>query len=107
MTAQPLFTPTADGSADDIQPAGVLLLLANIIYGDPEDTPPAGPARAKAVVDAILAAARAGGYKQCDILHTLLARDESSARIQLLARDACCAAGDLAIGQIFNAMRTQ
>ena len=106
MTTQPLFTPTADGTAYNIQPAGVLL-LANVVYGDPVDTPPAGRARAKAVVDAILAAAQVGGYKQCDILHTLLARDESSARIQLMARDACSAAGDLAIGQIFNAMRTQ
>ena len=64
MTTLPLFTPTADGTAYDIQPAGVLLLLANTVYGDPIDTPPAGRARAKSVVDAMLAAAQAGGYKQ-------------------------------------------
>ena len=106
MTTQPLFTTTADGTAYDIQQAGVLL-LANTVYGDPVDTPPAGRARAMAMVGAMLAAAQAGGYKQCDILHTLLARNESSARIQLMARDACIAAGDLTIGQIFEAMRTQ
>jgi hypothetical protein len=107
MTNQPLFTPTADGTAYDIQPAGVVLLLANIVYGDPSETPPAGRARAKVFVDAMLAAAHVGGYKQCDILHTLLARNESSARIQLMVRDACSAAGDAAIGRLFGEMRTK
>ncbi len=106
-TTKSLFAPTAGGQAYDIQPAGVLLLLANIVYGDPIETPPAGRARAKTFVDAMLAAAHFGGYKQCDILHTLLARNESSARIQLMAREACSAAGDAAIGKLFGEMRTK
>ncbi|MBV5331453.1 hypothetical protein JZU69_03465 [bacterium] len=104
-TSKPLFVPTAD--VYDIQPAGVLLLRANIVYGDPSETPPAGCARAKTFVDAMLTAAHVGGYKQCDILHTLLVRNESSARIQLMARDACSAAGNAAIGKIFNEISTK
>lgn len=106
-TSKPLFVPTVDGQAYDIQPAGVLLLLVNIIYGDPSETPPTGRVRAKTFFDAMLAVAHVGGYKQCDILHTLLARNESSARIQLMAREACSAAGDAAIGKLFGEMRAK
>lgn len=35
MTTKPLFTSTENGTGYDIQPAGVLILLASYVY-DPE-----------------------------------------------------------------------
>ena len=64
MTTKPLFTPTADGAAYDIQPAGVLLILAGTVYGDPSETPPASRIRGKALMDAMLKAARAGASRK-------------------------------------------
>ena len=98
------FTPNSDGY--DIQPAGVLLLLADTIYGDGRnDSTPTGQARADKMIDAMLSAARAGGYKQTDILQTLLVRGERSKRIQDMARAACDAAGNDRLKVIFDSMR--
>lgn len=104
MTTNPLFTPTADGTAYDIQPAGVLLILADTVYDSPSDTPPIGRARAQAMLDAILSAA-AGGFTQFDIHATLLSRNEVSPRVKTMAIQACEAAGTAALGKIFGAMR--
>ena len=104
MTATPsLFTPNGDGF--NIQPASVLLVLANTIYNNPQDSSPTGRARAKTMLDAILTAARAGGFKQADILATLLARGEVTHRLRDMAVTACNAAGPDAIGRVFAAMR--
>ena len=104
MTTTPsLFTPNGDGY--DIQPAGVLLILADTIYNNPQDSSPTGRARAKTMMDAILTAARAGGFKQADILETLLATGEVSHRMKALAVAACTAAGPDAIGRVFASMR--
>ena len=105
MTDKPLFTPTADGMAYDIQPAGVLLLLADTVHGNDGDASPAGRIKAKAMMDAILTAARAGGFTQSDILATLLARGEVSHRVKAMAVRACAAAGNEAMGKLFDAMR--
>ena len=104
-TSQPLFTPTADGSAYDIQPAGVLLLLASMVYGPQDDPEWTGGPKTEAMIQAVLAGAREGGYTQVDVLHTLLVRGESSQRIQEMARNACAAAGSERICKIFEAMR--
>jgi len=106
MTMPPLFTPTADGTAYDIQPAGVLLILAGTAYGDPDETTPAGRARGKALIDAMLTAARAGGFTQCDILATLLSKNEVSHRVKAMAVQACAAADNEAMRKIFDAMRS-
>ena len=104
MTTTPsLFTPNGDGY--DIQPAGVLLILADTIHNNPQDSSPTGWARAKTMMDAILTAARAGGFKQGDILATLLARGEVTHRLRDMAVTACNAAGPEAIGRIFASMR--
>ena len=104
MTTTPsLFTPNGDGY--DIQPAGVLLILADTVYNNPQDSTPIGRARAKTMIDAILTAARAGGFKQGDILATLLARGEVTQRLKNMAVTACNAAGPDAIGRIFASMR--
>lgn len=102
MTDKPLFTPTADGTAYDIQPAGVLILLASEIHENP-DVHKNG--RIQGHIDAMLTAARAGGFAQGDILATLLARNEVSHRVKAMAVQACAAAGHEALGRIFDAMR--
>jgi hypothetical protein len=104
-TSQPLFTPTADGQAYDIQPAGVLLILADMVYGPQDDPAWTGRPKTEAIVQVILAAAHAGGYTQTDILHTLLVRGERSLRVQDMARAACEAAGAERIHAILDDMR--
>ena len=100
-TTPPLFTPNGDGY--DIQPAGVLILLADEVYGE---NPSKNP-RLKNTIDHFLTAARAGGFKQSDILETLLATGEVSHRVKAMAVAACDAAGPDAIGQIFASMRNK
>ena len=100
-----LFTPNGDGY--DIQPAGVLLILADTVYNNPQDSTLTGRARAKTMMDAILSAARAGGFKQGDILATLLATGKVSHRLRDMAMAACDAAGPDAVGQIFASMRNK
>jgi len=107
MTSKPLFSPTADGTAYDIQPAGVLLILAGTVYADPDQTTPAGRVRGLTMIDAILTAARAGGFTQCDILATLLSKNEVSQRVKTMALQACAAAGNEALGKVFDAMRNR
>lgn len=104
-TSPPLFTPTADGQAYDIQPAGVLLILADMVYGPQDDPEWTGGQKTEAMIQAILAAARAGGYAQTDILHTLLVRGERSKRLEMMARAACAAAGNARLGVIFEDMQ--
>lgn len=100
---KPLFTPTPDGTAYDIQPAGVLLLLASAVFENPAAHT---KGRLQRHIDAILTEARAGGFTQCDILATLLAKNEVSHRVSAMAVRACAAAGQEAMGRIFNAMRS-
>ena len=104
-TSKPLFTPTADGTAFDMQPAGVLLILADMVYGPQDDPAWTGRVKTEAMVQAMLAAARAGGYPQTDILHTLLVRGERSKRIEHMARAACAAAGSSGLAALFAPMR--
>ena len=99
---KPLFTPTADGTAYDIQPAGVLILLAAEIHENPGLHQ---NARLQGHIDAMLTAARAGGFMQGDILATLLSKNEVSHQVKAMAVQACAAAGQEAIGRIFDAMR--
>ena len=102
MTASPsLFTPNGDGY--DIHPAGVLMLLAGEVYGK---TPSKNP-RLKNIIGMFLSAARAGGFKQADILETLLAKGEVSHRVKNMAVAACSAAGPDAIKQILASMKNK
>lgn len=100
-----LFTPTTDGTAYDIQPAGVLILLASEVRENPRIHKEGG--RIQGAIDAMLKAARAGGFTQSDILATLLAQGEVSHRVKDMAVRACEAAGSDAIGNIFEAMRAK
>ena len=103
MSTQPMFRPNGDGY--DVSPAGVLLLAAGTIYGDPSETTPKGISNARTLMDGILTAARAGGFTQGDILRTLLARNETTHRLAAMARAACAAAGAVAIGEVLDRAR--
>jgi hypothetical protein len=103
MTA-PLFVPNGDGY--DIAPAGVLMMMGDTVCNNHHESSPKGRALATQLVKDILKAAHAGGYKQADILETLLLeKGESSKRIRNMCVQACEAAGNEAIGKIFNDMR--
>lgn len=85
---QPLHTKSADGT-DLVSVAGVLLLAAGAVAD--ENNSPDARQRAKALMMNLLNAAHAGGFKQRDILHTLLQRGERSDRVREMARQACAA----------------
>lgn len=107
MTTSPaLFTPNSDGY--DIHPAGVLLVLADTVYNlDDDESTPAGRANALRLIEALMKAALDGGYRQGDILMTLLSRREVTQRTRTMAIEAMRCAGNERIGPIFAAMRGQ
>jgi hypothetical protein len=99
MTA--LFTPNGDGY--DIAPAGVLMMMADTVCNNHHESSAKGRERATQLVKDILKASHAGGYKQADILETLLlVKGESSQRVRAMCIAACEAAGNEAIGKIFD-----
>ena len=102
-TPQIRFTPNGDGY--DIHPAGVLLILASMVYGRQDDPAWTDGPKTEAIVERMLSAARTGGYTQTDILHTLLVSGENSKRVQDMARAACDAAGNERIREIFDSLR--
>ena len=105
---KPTATLTPDGQAYDLNATAVLLILADTAHGDgSHDTTPTGQARAAKTVADMLAAAAAGGYRQADILETLLlAQGElTTPRVRAMAVQACEAAGTDSLCKIFDAMR--
>lgn len=100
MTHDQAFIPRADGSYD-IRPEGVLLLLGREISTTP---PTALRAKLEGHVQALLQAARAGGYKQTGVLETLLARGDTSKRVLTMCHEACAAAGFDRIKEVMEAM---
>jgi hypothetical protein len=87
-TNNQMFRPDGEGGYL-VSPAGVLLLAADALYGDPAETTPAGRQNASAVIEAIMAAAVVGGYKQKDIFLTLLEQSQRSPRVIEMAQAAC------------------
>ena len=83
----PMFSPRQDG-AFDISAPGVIILLGSYAYDEASPNP--------GLVDTlrrILSAAVAGGFKNADLLETLLSRGEVSQRVKQLATEAANAAG--------------
>ena len=78
------------------------VLSADGDMGEGELVPPEGMQFARDAMYGILAAARAGGYKQCDILETLLLSGDMTPRIGAMAREACDAAGLPALRALFD-----
>jgi hypothetical protein len=74
-----------------LTPAGAFVLAGATGYM--EDTPPDEKARALKAVQRILSAATAGGFTKREMLETIMARLEISARVGMLAVEAVNAAG--------------
>ena len=100
MTYDQAFIPRPDGGYE-VQPAGVLLLLAREISTTP---PTALRAKLEGHVQAFLQAASAGGYKQTGVLETLLARGDNSKRVLTMCHEACSAAGSDRIKVVMDSM---
>jgi hypothetical protein len=103
MKTNEIFTPNGDGY--DIAPAGVLLLLAGELYGGTGSQSAKGKNKLQLIVNDFIKAATDGGYRQTDILLTLLVRNEQSQRVTQMALDACSAAGDEALAEIIDKLR--
>ena len=103
MNTQPMFKENGDGY--DISAAGVVLIMAEIVYGDDAETSAEGMRKSTALLNAVLTAAHDGGYKQCDILRTLLARNQPDRRVMAMVQAACNAAGDAAMHEVFARVR--
>jgi hypothetical protein len=64
--------------------AGILLLSADAVHGNLQ-LPADARQRAQSTIDALLSAARAGGFTQCDVLETLLSKSREAERTVDLA----------------------
>ena len=89
-------------SEPKITPAGVLIMLSYYAYDKTGECPPEVRDRNLEKVNAVLSAARIGGFTQGDILQTILSKREISARTGELAVAACAAAGEEALVQTFG-----
>jgi hypothetical protein len=85
--------------------AELLMGLGQNLVIPPEDATPGGAKLARAYVDGMLAAAKAGGYMQCDILETMLAKCDITDRLRMMAQCACEAAGEDAIMKVIRALK--
>ena len=83
-------------------PNVMLQTAATALHGAPGMLTPQARQIAAHLVDCVLSAATAGGYRQADILGTLLARCTMSRRVTRMAREACEAAGTEALQLVFG-----
>ncbi|MFM0136836.1 hypothetical protein [Caballeronia grimmiae] len=70
---------------EHVSGAGLLLMTAAALHDRSISIPPEGKRWAASVIDALLSAARAGGFKQGGVLETLIANDRTSDRVTDLA----------------------
>jgi hypothetical protein len=104
VSTQLMFKPNGDGY--DVSPAGVILIIAGMVYGEDRATMSrAGIQNFTRLIDDVLAAARANGYPHEDILRTLLARNESGPRMVEMMQAACDAAGSATMDTVIGRMR--
>ena len=104
---QPLYTNNpdcADGSYL-LSPAAVLMMVGSYAHEGDDEISPSGRARAQDALRRILSAARAGGFTQGQILETMMARGEVSARVKELAHAAIDAAGADAVVAIMQSLK--
>ncbi|MDD5480584.1 MAG: hypothetical protein PHT20_12935 [Rhodoferax sp.] len=86
----------------------MLLILADHLYGEDNDhISQAGFNLISEALAKLFKAASAGGFVQGDILMTLLVRGEVSQRVKTMAVQACAAAGDKAITELFTTLRSK
>ena len=106
---QPLFTPNPDCPEGGylISMPGLLLMMGTYAHGSDDDITPQGCAKATDALERILKAARAGGFAHGDLLETMMARGEVSARVKEMACAAVAAAGNEAMLEIVAHMQGQ
>ena len=104
---QPLYTNNPDCTEGGylLSPAGVLLMVGSYAHEGDDEISPSGRARAQDALRRILSAARAGGFAQGDVLETMMARGEVSARVKELAHAAIDAAGADAVVAIMQSLK--
>jgi hypothetical protein len=104
VSTQLMFKPNGDGC--DALPAGVILIIAGMVYGEDRATMShAGIQKFTRLIDDVLSAARANGYPHEDILRTLLARDESGPRMAQMMQAACDTAGSAIMDTVIGRMK--
>jgi hypothetical protein len=104
MNTQPLFTPVDAGFS--CSPVGTILLCAFIAHGPSDRSTPQAVANALVVIDGILSAAYRGGFRNGDIVRTMLPHPENhNERLAEMLAAACSAAGDNAIRDVFARAR--
>ena len=106
---QPLFTPNPDCPEGGylISMPGLLLMMGTYAHAGDDEISPQGRAKAADALGRILSAARAGGFTQGDLLETLIARGEVSARVKELACAAVDAAGHKAMAEVVAHLKGQ
>lgn len=70
MSNKPMFVKKNDEYL--VSPAGVVLMAAEALHGDPKETTPLGRQRAQALIREALSTAMAFGYKHSQIAETVL-----------------------------------
>jgi hypothetical protein len=85
--------------------AELLMGLGQNLVIPPHDATPEGAKLARTYVDGMLAAAKAGGYMQCDILETMLAKCDITDRLRMMAQCACEAAGEDGINKVMSTLK--
>ena len=108
MTKQPMFKQDPNDSEGGylLSMYGVLALVGATAYeADDEAVTPRGRDNAKYALARILSAARAGGFKQGDLLDTMFANGEVSQRLRDMVYAAVDAAGNEAMLAIVAAMQ--
>lgn len=100
MKNEPLFIPNGDGY--DVTAPGVMLILADMVYGKQDDPTWTGGPKTKAKLRSMLKAASDGGYRYSEELHARLIYGNRSKSTQDMAREACAAAGDETIFEIMR-----
>lgn len=83
-------------------PHQMLWTAATALHGGPADLTPQARQIAQHLINGVLAAATAGGFKHADVLETLLSRCAAPERTTLMAREACAAAGTAALREVFG-----
>lgn len=84
MRFHPKLIKFVDGEPH-INGAGFLLLSADALHGDSVPVTSECRRRAQCTIDALLSAARAGGFTQSEVLETLLSTDRDAERTVDLA----------------------
>ena len=98
-TLQPPFVKV--GRKTRMSPAALMLTAAQLAFGESNDVTRVDALRGKAFVRELLAAARDGGYLQCEVLETVLVQRLSSRRSIEMAQAACACITPIALKGVY------